>query len=312
MLGEKREKQTFRSNVSWLFGHLSLSLLPRHAQISSFPMKHSSITSMRRRMHLGLLIAIILELAAFRALAAPSQLSDMDLSKSFGTRSDWRFTALQGEPVINPNQPPGTVPGKIELCLHTTDTRTCDQELHQSLSDRSPNDIYSEPHYLEKVDLVLPPGAHGRPLLLVQTGSLYSGDGDQSRLTQLLAYRPEADSFVRVYAHLTGKNNNQEVRYIDRGRLKGAIVSVDPTDDAPFGFWMVLNTYVSGSGYRQVLRYRSATTYGDGNPLPVIDSEMPNIERRLGFWRPRDHPPLPDAPCPKPHLIRMELWCGAS
>jgi hypothetical protein len=30
------------------------------------------------------------------------------------------------------------------------------------------------------------------------------------------------------------------------------------------------------------LRYRSVTRYGDGNPVPVIDAEMPNILRHLG------------------------------
>ena len=202
------------------------------------------------------------------------------------------------------------MPGRIELCLRRADA-PCDQELRGSLGDNPQNVLFTEPHYLEKADLV-PSGSRTKPLLLVQTGSLFSGDGDQLIFAQILAYRRDTDRFVRVYAHLTGRNNNQEVRYLGNGALRGSVVSVDPTNDAPFGFWVVLSSYVSGRGYRQVLRYRSATTDNDGNPLPVIDSEMPNIERRLGLWRAGDRLPLPDARCPQPHLARMELWCGAS
>lgn len=61
--------------------------------------------------------------------------------------------------------------------------------------------------------------------------------------------------------------------------------------------------------YRQIQRYRSATLYGDGNGLGVIDSEMPNIRRRLGVWRPGMTLPLPPH-CPRLHLVRTALWCG--
>ncbi len=37
--------------------------------------------------------------------------------------------------------------------------------------------------------------------------------------------------------------------------------------------------------YRQVVRGRSATLCGDGNPVPVIDSEKPNFKRRLGLCK---------------------------
>jgi len=41
-----------------------------------------------------------------------------------------------------------------------------------------------------------------------------------------------------------------------------------------------------------------------------LDSEMANIESRLGLWRPGAPLPLPAAPCPKPRLAGMELWCN--
>jgi hypothetical protein len=124
----------------------------------------------------------------------------------------------------------------------------------------------------------------------------------------VLAYRADGDRFERIYERVTGHNNNQEVRYIATGPLKGDIVSVEPTQDAPFGFWVVVNAPANGS-FKEVLRYRSATRYGDGNPLAVIDSEMPNMAQRLGLWKPGTPLPLPTRACPKPHLVRMALWC---
>ncbi len=64
-----------------------------------------------------------------------------------------------------------------------------------------------------------------------------------------------------------------------------------------------------------MLRYRSATLYNDGNRLAVIDSEMPNIERRLGLWKPGEPIPTPKLggngkPCLKPTLRHTELSCG--
>ncbi len=47
--------------------------------------------------------------------------------------------------------------------------------------------------------------------------------------------------------------------------------------------------------YSRIPRYRSATLYNDGNPLAVVDSEMPNIGERLGLRR-------PGAPLPAPRF----------
>ena len=71
--------------------------------------------------------------------------------------------------------------------------------------------------------------------------------------------------------------------------------------------------FTPANAYRRVLRYRSATRYADGNSLGVIDSEMPNIEQRLGLWKPGSPLPLPMGgakACPKPHLKLGALWCG--
>ena len=138
---------------------------------------------------------------------------------------------------------------------------------------------------------------------------MHSGDGDQLVLTQALTYRRATNKFLQVLRVTTGENNNQETRYVDSGPLQGDIVSVELTQNAPYGYWVSVNALVPAYTYKQVLRYRSVTRYNDGNTLAVIDSEMPSIQWRLGAWHPGKPLPLPAKGCAMPHLIGMELWC---
>jgi len=260
------------------------------------------------RLSLLAIVALAAPAAARAAPPPPSVVAAIDLSQPFATRSGWRFTATQGPSVDDPLGLSGDkAPGEVDLCLRRDDSGPCDPQLQTALNGAS-DDVFARPHYLNKAEV-----AHGRaarPVLLVQTASLHSGDGDQLVFTQALVYLRGSERFVRAYGHATGANNNQEVRFIADGPLQGDIISVDPTGNAPFGFWVSVNALPSSaSAYREVLRYRSATRYGDGNPLAVIDSEMPNIERRLGLWRPGSPLPLPAGACPAPHLIHAELWC---
>ena len=230
----------------------------------------------------------------------------LDLAGPFGTRSPWQLTVSQGPEVQDPGD--NEAPGVLTLCLRRGASGPCDPALREMLSAPGPDAYFAEPHYLNLARIVRPHGAARAPMLLVQTASVHAGDGDQAVLTQALAYAPYADRFKRVYEHVTGANNDQETRFIASRPLQGDIVSVDPTEDAPFGFWVVVSAPSPAGAYRQVLRYRSATRYADGNPLAVIDSEMVGIEQRLGVWRAGMALPVP-AGCVRPRLLRGELWC---
>ncbi len=262
-----------------------------------------------RLIRLGM-VSMVAGSAIARAAPAPEQemVASIGLADALGTRSAWQLVAVQGPPVEDPGG--DEAPGVVTLCLREGASGPCDPQLRDALRAASAGDLFSEPHYLDEARVVHDRRVSGRPLLLVRTASLHSGDGDQLVLTQALAYRRDADRFVRVYDHVVGTNNDQEVRYVEAGPLEGDIVSVEPTSDAPFGFWVAVSVPASGSAYEALLRYRSATRYGDGNALPVIDSEMPNILQRLGVWRPGSPLPLPAGPCRRPRLVRMELWCG--
>lgn len=179
-----------------------------------------------------------------------------------------------------------------------------DYLLSQTLT--SDGDVFAQPHFLLQALVVRPPGMPR--FLLLELASFHAGNGDQRVSLQLYTYDQAKDFFRLAYAHRTGRNNNQEIRY-EAGPLSGVVIASAPTSDAPFGYWITVDRPNGRGVYRQVLRFRSATTYGDGNPLAVIDSEMPNIQRRLGIWHPGMALPLPARACPRAHLVRGALWC---
>jgi hypothetical protein len=240
-----------------------------------------------------------------------SVISNIDLSRPFSTGEPWRFIAKVGPPVAGADTASeGEEPGRIQLCLQATPMAPCDPQFLTALgAASSADDCFTWPHYLNAVKIVYPRGGTDQPLLFLQTASLYSGDGDQLVLTQALTYEKSQKRFARVYQCTTGRNNNQDVRYIGTGRLSGDIISVDPTDNMPYGYWVTVNVLTPQYTYKTLLRFRSATHYGDNNPLAVIDSEMPNIQKRLGYWKSGMPLPLPSGVCPRPRLIHMELWC---
>lgn len=253
-----------------------------------------------------LMLAALNCLPLAHAAPTPSTvLSDIDLSKPFATRSPWRLVVTQGPEVPDSYAlDTSMIPGEITLCVRKAPMGPCDPGII-TMPRRD-----WEAHYLNAAKLVYPRGASAPPLMLVQTASMHAGNGNQSVFTRLLGYRRQIDRFIPVYQHETGRNNNEEVRFIDAGPIRGSVISAEPTDDKPFGYWVTVNQLGSSDLYRPVLRYRSATHYGDGNPLAVIDSEMPNILRRLRLWRPGKRLPTPAKGCAKPHLVNTALWCS--
>jgi hypothetical protein len=244
------------------------------------------------------------------AIAAPAPLAPIDLAAPFGASAGWRLTATQDDPMPDPVLDPAEkVPGAIHLCISADGGRTCHPGLDGLLSLSGPDDLYARPHFLNTARIVHP--RRDLAVLLVSVASLHGANGDQRVATAAITFDRGRATFDLAYRHQTGRNNNQDIRYIETGPLRGAIISVDPTENAPFAFWIAVNRIGPDNRYHQVLRYRSATRYGDGNPLSVIDSEMPNLQQRLGLWHPGSTLPLPARPCPQPRLIGGALWCTA-
>jgi len=130
--------------------------------------------------------------------------------------------------------------------------------------------------------------------------------------TFLFAYDRKADKFRVVFFNMTGRNNNEETRFVENGPMLGSIVVAYPTNNAPFTYFVEVYKRMSDSDYSRVLKYRGKTGYGDGNPLAVIDSEMPETLRRLGLWKTGD--PLPVPPrmprgCTRLVMRKGVEWC---
>lgn len=261
------------------------------------------------RTRFAAVVALAMGVATAALAAGPaSQAIDLDLAKSFHTRSAWRLVVTEGAPVDDYGGNPA--PGPLSLCLHKGAAGPC-VAAPVTPPPRTPFDTPAwEPHYLLQAKAVYPRGEGSPPLLLIVTGSLNAGNGDQIVATQLVAYDAGQDAFRRVYARSTGRNNNQEIRVVAGGPLRGSVISAEPQDGPPYGYWIEVESPTPAGAYRRVLRYASATRYNDGNSLAVIDSEMPNIQRRLGLWKPGQPIPTPAGkPCPTPTLRHDALWC---
>ncbi|HTQ15553.1 MAG TPA: hypothetical protein VMH86_16915 [Rhizomicrobium sp.] len=235
----------------------------------------------------------------------------LNLVKAFYARSAWRLVVTEAAPVKDYQD--DDAPGALTLCLRKGPTGPCisDPVTPPLAVPASINAPAWEPHYVISTKIVYPHGPKAAPFLEITTGSLNSGDGNQLVYTQLLKYDDKRDEFRRIYIKGMGHNNNEEIRFIAEGPLQGDVISAAPQHHLPYGYWIVVNRLTLMNTYSQVLRYRSATLYNDGNSLAVIDSEMPNIERRLGLWKPGDPIPVPDTGrrCLKPILRHTELWC---
>jgi hypothetical protein len=253
-----------------------------------------------------------LVIAAYLAAATPAGqtvISSIDLSGPFHTRSHWTFSATQGAEIKDPFIDGSKLPGPVTFCVSRDGGRNCDSSVTSRFAGTKPDDDYGVPHFVRTARVEHLPGKPSRPVLLLSTATIYSGDGNQGIRTELLLYDRARDRFSIAYDRVTGSNNNQEVRFMTSGPLKGDVISAVPTDDKPYGYWVDVSR-LDGGAYRQILRFRSATHYGDGNPLAVIDAEMPNIEKRLGLWRAGQPLPQPAKGCARPHLVKTALWCG--
>lgn len=232
-------------------------------------------------------------------------ISSLDLTRPFQTRMQWTFVAAilpgshfdgaDGHPVDG---------GALAQCFVESLTPHCTYETPENDSDE-----VSVPIELYSAKVVFAGADNTRPLLLVQTGSAHGGDGGHSIYTELFTFDRQSNDFRSVFHNATGSNNNQETRFIEQGPLRGDVIVADPTSSAPFGYWISVYAGNRRDGYsRRALRYRSATRYGDGNHLAVIDSEMPGILRRMGLWKPGDPLPAPQV-CGRPVLRHGEEWC---
>lgn len=250
-----------------------------------------------------LIVLAVMALATLAHADDNLQFHELDLTGPFATKSPWTLTAMQGPPTADPSGLDNSIPGIITLCLHTVTRPACARDLlNQPPTSSGEDPAWATTRNVDRVEIVpVPAGKY----LMVRTSGPHGANNSHWSLTQVLAYNRANDQFRSLFAETVGSNNNQEIRLLGSGPLAGDIVTAEPTSDAPYAYWITLEAPTS-TGYRSQLHFRSATHYGDGNPLAVIDAEMPNILHRLG--KPSA---LPNASpsCPAPHLRGGALWC---
>lgn len=229
----------------------------------------------------------------------------LDLTRPFETQSHWTFVAA----ILPGSHPDGASDepikgGPLALCFV--------DELRPHCTYATPSsDLswFSTPLQLYSAEVVFAGADNTGPLLFIKTGSASGGNGSHSIYSELFTYDARSNEFQSVFTNSTGSNNNQETRFIERGPLRGDVIVADPTASAPFGYWISVYGWNGKDKYSQSApRYRSATHYGDGNRLAVIDSEMPEILRRMGLWKAGDPLPAPSG-CDRPVLRHGEEWC---
>lgn len=233
----------------------------------------------------------------------------LDLTKSFVTTTPWALVVAR-----DARPPPADLAmmgngSPIVICFVKTLTPSC-SEARGHAGAR-----FDMTNGLVTVAVVFAGPGQTRPLLMLQTLSAHGLNGNANIATKLFDYDRKTDRFRKMLVNVVGgTNNNAAARFIGHGPLQGDVIVDYPTDDAPYAYW--IEVYVPGKSDRYVrfLRYRSVTRYGDGNPLAVADSEMPEIMERMGLWKPGDALPIPPhAPKGCGSLVTRhgEAWCKA-
>ena len=252
--------------------------------------------------------AVITHLKA-HGFSDPKIVSRTNLTSQFATISAWTLTIAQD------NIAPAEISdledrGPIAICFVKGLAPDCSEKLYQAVP--SEQRWFGTPFYIRDSRVVYAGPGKKRPLLLLKVCGARSGNGNCGIATGLFDYDRRADRFRRVFANVTGSNNNQETRFVESGPLLGGVVVNQPTDNAPYAYWIEHYRMADSGRYGRVLRYRSMTRYADGNALAVIDSDMPELLRRLGLWRIGDPLPVPSSmvKCTHPVMRKGEEWCN--
>lgn len=242
-----------------------------------------------------------------QGVTKPKVVSHIDLTKPFGTVTQWTFVAVQdgGRPI-----PDFEDHAPIFLCLVKATSPDCTQQFYQKVSDEMPG--FDTPYRLFASSIVYAKQNKSNPLLFIKVCGAEGPNGNCGIATALYQYDKGADRFVRVFQNLTGRNNNQATRFVENGPLQGDVIVVNPTENAPYTYWIEVYRAGDSGQYGRILRYRGLTGYSDGNPLAVADSEMPAILHRLGLWQPGDALPVPahlPQGCSRLFMRLGEEWC---
>ncbi len=243
-------------------------------------------------------------------------IAHLDLTQAFQTKSRWSLVvAKQPDEESSVEDGGGNRIGAVSLCFVENDEPDCSEEMflakyrEEKISLASGERTFYE---LFTSDVVFSGPGRTLPLLRIKSCTNRGANGNCGVSTFLFAYDRKTDKFRVVFFNMTGRNNNEETRYVENGPILGSVIVAYPTTGLPFTYFIEVYKRTPDGEYSQALKYRGHTGYGDGNPLAVIDSEMPETLRRLGLWKTGD--PLPVPPRMPGGCIRLVMrkaveWC---
>jgi hypothetical protein len=224
-------------------------------------------------------------------------ITHLDLTQPFQTKARWSLVAAkQPDEESSVEDGGGNRTGPVSLCFVENDDPDCSEEMllakyrEEKVSFASGEQAFYD---LFMSDVVFSGPGRTLPLLRIQSCTNRGANGNCGFSTFLFAYDRKAEKFRVVFFNMVGRNNNEEARFVENGALLGSVIVAYPTNDAPFAYFVDVYKRLSDGQYSRALRYRGKTGYRDGNPLAVIDSEMPEILRRLGLWKTGDALPAP-------------------
>lgn len=232
----------------------------------------------------------------------------LPLTEPFKTASRWELvvtkeTDLEDEMID---------PSPVTICFVRGDVPDCSEEALFSISDGIVDDQGRLFHKFLEARIVYASADRTEPLQLLRTCSISGGNGSCGIYTFLFEYKHSRDQFQLLFHDIVPHNLNGATRFVEAGPLLGDVVSATPTSNAPYGYFVSVYRRDAAGHYARILRYRSRTHYSDGNRLPVVDSDMPEILLRLGSWKSGDPLPIPVVKpdnCTKLSLIKGEEWC---
>ena len=243
-------------------------------------------------------------------------ITHLDLTQVFHTKSRWSLVAAkQPDEESSVEDGLGERIGAVYFCFVENGQPDCSEEMflakyrEQKISFRPGEEPFYE---VFASDVVFSGRDKTLPLLRIKGCTNHGANGSCGVSTFLFDYDRKADRFRVVFSNMTGRNNNQETRFIANGPLLGAVIVADPADDPPFTYFVEVHKRSSDGAYSRVLRYRGHTGYGDGNSLAVIDSEMPETLRQLGLWKAGDALPVPPRMprgCARLVMRKSVEWC---
>ena len=240
----------------------------------------------------------------------------LELTQTFQTKSSWSLVvAKQPDEESSVEDGGGNRIGAVSLCFVENGEPDCLEKMFQTkYREEKISFVFGEPtfHQLFASDVVFSGPGKTLPLLRIKSCMNRGANGNCGVSTFLFAYDRKADRFRVVFFNMTGRNNNEETRFVESGPLLGSVLVAYPTSDAPFTYFVEVYKRTSDSEYSRTLRYRGHTGYGDGNPLAVIDSEMPETLRQLGLWKTGDALPVPPrmpGGCTRLVMRKGVEWC---